>query len=221
MTRDELVVYTKNLIDEVSPINGFGQDINEEDIKITDFEGDKPIDDFIEALLDESGDEAQLLAPTHMVGYVSANMSDMSVISDYERRSFVGEFEKPNTFLKLARARLGSWERSVTYTLKEGEVGSDIQSNIYLRGGVAKPKIVEERDYLYLYPAFEEDITDTSSKIEYVARVSAERVSTGLQNILCWLCAGRVYGRVGNPSAEKECREMASALLKELERKII
>lgn len=211
MTRDEIIRYTKTIIDEVSPIDGLM-----DDIKIEDFGSDKPIDDFIATLIDESADETQLLAPTY---YLRGKSLDENLIVVLE--GDIAKATKPNGFLKCILFRLPSWKRAVTTTVREGSVRGDMQWNPYLRGGVAKPIVLENNDSLFFIPFKRYDATATSAlkRLEYAYSMPAEEVVDCLQTPICWLTASKVLSIVGNLNGSKVCKEKFTELLQEVQRR--
>lgn len=210
MNRKELTHYTKTLIDEISPIDGL-----ENNIVIEDFGEDKPIDDFIDSLLDESATETQLLAPTYYLDGGTISFANVSVSDG------VGEVNKPVDFLKIIRFKLKSWERPVNVSVSEGSPLADIQGNKYLRGGKAKPIVVEERSYLRIYPVSLTDIGVTTHTLEYAKKKVAESVNTELQIPMCWMCASKVMAIVGNLNGSKLAKDKFAELIQEVKRRVV
>lgn len=209
MNRNQLIQYTKTLIDEVSPVNGL-----EDDIVIADFGEDKPVDDFVESLLDESATETQLLAPTYYLNSSDIDFQNVRVSDG------VGEVDKPKDFLKITRFKLHSWERPVNVSVSEGSPLANVQGNKYLRGGKAKPIVVEERDYLRIYPVSLDDI-DADNNLEYAKNCVAEQVNGELQVPMCWLTASKVLSVVGNMNGAKNAKDRFVELIQGVKRRVV
>lgn len=204
MNRQQLIQYTKTLIDEVSPVDGL-----EDDIQIADYGSDKPIDDFIDSVLQESANETQLVAPTY---YLDAVYGAVTYETDGNCH-----FTKPTDFLKLLRVQLTYWERPVNVTTQEGSVRADIQYNPYLKGGNAKPVVLEKKRELVLVPGSNKD-TGTEP-LEYAKVKLPEEVAEPLQIPMCWLAASKVFGIVGNLNANKVAKDHFVELIQEVKRR--
>lgn len=204
MNRQQLIQYTKTLIDEVSPVDG-----NEDDIHIADFGSDKPIDDFIDTMLQESANETQLAAPTYYLDSANGSVT-------YETDGNC-HFAKPTDFLKLLRVQLFYWERPVNATVQEGSIRADLQYNPYLRGGKAKPVVLEKKGELVLIPGSSQDVK--GEPLEYAKVKLPEEVAEPLQIPMCWLCASKVFGIIGNTNLSKVAKEHFIELIQEVKRK--
>lgn len=211
MTYNEIVYYTKTIIDEVSPVDGL-----EDGISISDFGSDKPIDDFISQVLQEAANETQLVAPTYYLTGSSLSLSDMVVGTDG-----VGVIAKPSSFLKALRFELATWKRAVNTTVSEGSPRADMQGNKYLRGGLAKPVVVEEKEYLRFYPCSLADKEAGLADLKYAAVLSPVKIPEPLQIPMCWLAASKVLQIVGNINLSAKCKEHFAEMIQELNRKII
>lgn len=204
MTYNEIVYYTKTIIDEVSPVDGL-----EDGISISDFGSDKPIDDFISQVLQEAANETQLVAPTY---YLDAER--MSVSYTNEGTCICA---KPANFLKLLRVKLRNWERSVNVTVSEGSVRANMQGNRFLRGGNAKPIVVEEKSTLTFIPGSQQDTLGTP--VEYAAVKVPDEIAEPLQIPMCWLAASKVLSIMGNINLSAKCKEHFAELIQEVKRR--
>jgi hypothetical protein len=195
----------KTRIDEVTPIG-------ELTVQLSGYD-DKPVDYFIDSVLDECADDIQKSAPLWKLTAYSSNNSAVR-IDEYS-----GYVELPLDFLRLISFKLESWARSVTVPVLSGTVAADRQKNIFLRGGTAKPVCVLGHSFdkgspkktLEYYSTVDDN--HTIEKFLYSKRMTAENLNNDLVEALVWHTAGKVLGIVGSNLAQVASQRAQEALI--------
>lgn len=203
MERSELINRVKVRIDEIC---ASGDVIVEVDV-----ENSKPFDSIIDEVLDESALELLLKAPFYRLHISTANLT----ASANEGDSKIGSISLPNDFVRLVSLQMKEWHRPVTTLAIQGDPVAKRQSNKYLRGGVARPIAVLRKTangYELDYYSVKE--SHDIKEFLYIKRDSAEDVAnTELLDALCWICAGKVLGVIGQANLAKMCYENAQGLM--------
>ncbi|MCM1031547.1 MAG: hypothetical protein NC410_08945 [Oscillibacter sp.] len=184
MTRQELINEVKTKVDELSAA----------DDKVVPFDilNDKPIDTFVDGLLDECAKEVLMNAPAHhlegeaIVGFI------------YPNKNGSGCVLVPNDCLRVLEFKMSEWERAVT---EFAEAGSEIalkQSNVYLRGNVCKPVCVFAHNSLgRVIEYYSVKKKHEIERFVIVRVMPAEDIPLRLQSVVTWWCASRVLQIVG------------------------
>ena len=206
MTRDELINTVKAKIDEIVPVGGLVVPLSGYD--------DKPLDVFIDYILDESGDEVQAAAPIWKLGAVACSASSHRI------NRYSGYVVLPEDFLRLIRFKMVCWGRSVTEPVFEGSVAADRQNNIVLRGGVDKPVCVVKHGFGKNKPQRVIEyysVSGNNHNVEfflYARRCVAEELVDGLLSALTWKASSKVLAIVGNSGyqvAEERFKSMINS----------
>lgn len=191
MTRAEIINGIKTRIDEITPINGLI-------VPLTGFD-DKPIDTFIDFILDECGDDTQMAAPLWKLN-AEESTATANAINEYS-----GYVDVPDNFLRLIGFRMMCWKRTVTELAIEGSVTANRQHNRFLRGGTAKPVCVighgsdaqnRPKRTIEYYSVVRNN--HTIERFLYAAQTAAENLPDMLIEALMWKCASKVLQITGN-----------------------
>lgn len=200
MIRRELVNSVKTRIDELSPLDGL--------VVTMGLSSDKPIDSFIEDVLDECGREVLMKAPLWRVdGVLCGNIA-------VSRGDGSGYVMVPDDFLRLVEFRMSEWRCSVRVVYDGGSDVARKQGNRFLRGGVCKPVCVF--GHVPGGRVIEYFSVKGLHKVEcflYVRDVAAECVGVDLQDVVVWFCASRILGIVGKVNEAKMAYDTGLSLL--------
>jgi hypothetical protein len=205
MNRNEIINTVKAKIDELTPINGLT-------VSLSGFD-DKPIDMFINYILDECADDIQRLCPLWMLEAQSANATTHAM------NEYSGYVDLPGDFLRLISFKMKMWFRSVTVPVMSGTVAAERQKTV-LRGRTAKPVCVighgsdtshPEKETLEYYST-----TGNNHELEHFL-YAKRRVAEDLRNILIepltWHCASNVLQICGNESFKAAEERAATAMI--------
>lgn len=208
MERSALINKVKTRIDEVC---ASGDVIVEVDVENT-----KPYDSIIDELLDESALEVLLKAPFYRLPITKdTNMQATKDSSD----DYIGIVNIPTGFLRLVSFKMQGWLQPVTSFALPGDEVAIKQSNKYIRGGIAKPVAVLFRDgtntYAQYYSVNSVDKHNVSEFL-YIKKHSATELadaSAELVDAMCWLCAAKTLGVLGENTLANQCFENAKGLM--------
>lgn len=203
MGRQSLVNKVKTRIDEVCA--------NADIIVDVDVENSKPYDSIIDELLEESAIEILLKAPFYRLNITNGELT--ATESSYD--SHTGTIVLPDDFLRLVSFKMKDWHRPVTEFALQGSEVAKMQSNKYLRGGVAKPVAVltksEEGMRVEYYSVRD---SHEIEELFYIRRESAEGITDSqLIDAMCWICAGKTLGVLGQAQLMTICYENAKGLM--------
>lgn len=200
MTRKELINIVKTKVDELSPVDAEIQFINPME--------DKPIDSFVDNLLDECAKEVLQKAPVSRLDGVSEN------VEVHANKDGSGYIVLPDNFIRLLEFKMAGWKRAVVSVAEPGSEIALKQSNRFLRGGCCKPVCVfshrPEGRVMEYYSVQKKHEVD---RFIYVKFIKAEELSWGLQDVLTWWCASRVFEIVGKLEEAKFAYERGGSLL--------
>lgn len=188
MTRDQLIHAVKVRLEELTPFEG-GLEVLTSDVN--------PIASYIDSLLNESGDEVQMLLPLHLL--TPTAISTTPVKGD----DGVYRLELADTFLRLHSIKAPTWEREVNFAISTTNPEYQLQRNKFTRSGNAKPvvAIAHEggKNKLELY-----SIPDTTLEKKYfIAKVAAENLPDKLSPYVVLMCAIKVLGALERPDLAK------------------
>lgn len=188
MTRDQIIHAVKVRLEELTPFeDGLVVLADESDVQ--------PVASYIDSLLNESGDEVQMLLPLHML--TPSAISTNPVLGT----DGVYRLELPSDYLRLHSIKAPTWEREVNIPIATTNPLYQLQRNIYTRSGNAKPVVAitydGDKQKLELYTA------STLEKKYYIKRVAAELLSDKLIPYVVLMCAIKVYGTLERPDLAK------------------
>lgn len=204
MERSALINRVKVRIDEICASGDFIVDV--------DVENSKPYDTIIDELLDESALEVLLKAPFYRLHISTANLTAIPDGNDNK----IGTIFLPDDFVRLVSLRMNAWERPVTELAVQGDDVARMQSSKYLRGGVAKPvAVLRKSDKGYKVDYYSVTANDHNIKeFLYIKKDTAENVAdTELVDALCWICAAKTLGVIGQTNLAQLCYENAKGLM--------
>lgn len=206
MERSALINKVKTRIDEVSASGDVIVDVG--------VENTKPFDSIIDELLDESALEILLKAPFYRLPvYKVTNLTAKKDTNDDR----IGSITLPNDFIRLVSFKMKGWLQPVLSFALPGDAVAIKQSNKYIRGGVAKPVAVLYKDDTSMYinyysvaSASDHEVTE----FNYIKRLTADGITDDqLVDAMCWICAGKTLGVLGEKSLAELCYENAKGLM--------
>lgn len=190
MTRDQIIHAVKVRLEELTPF--------EDGLVVLAAESDvQPVASYIDSLLNESGDEVQMLLPLHMLTPSAISTSPVLGTDGVYR------LELPADYLRLHSIKAPTWEREVNIPIATTNPLYQLQRNIYTRSGNAKPVVAitydGDKQKLELYTP----LSTTLEKKYYIKRVAAELLSDKLIPYVVLMCAIKVYGTLERPDLAK------------------
>ena len=207
MSTTELVNKVKTRIDEVSASGDALVDVG--------VENTKPYDSIIKELLDESATEILLKAPFYRLPITDGK--DSAQVKGDDSDDKIGKLTLPEKFLRLVSFKMQSWLQPVTTFALPGDEVAIKQSNKYIRGGVAKPVAVLYKNSTSPYADYYSVATKDDHKIEellYIERKTAvDMAGTDMEDAMCWVCAGKTLGVLGEKGLAELCYENAKGLM--------
>lgn len=189
--------YIKTLINELSPTNGLP-------VPIDSFADDHPIEEMIAKLLPESVHRVLLAAPKHLLPVTRQSTAAATLGDDGNAL-----LPKPANLIRFVGLRLGNWQRRVEEADSPDTPKAQLQFNPYLRGGYAKPVVIDFGTHYSLIPAKAADLPD--GLLEYVADVQPDSLNGMLKEAVAWQCAALYLQIVGLQSylqAEQKSLEL-------------
>jgi hypothetical protein len=211
MDNKELVNKVKTRIDEVSASGDTLVDVG--------VENTKPYDSIIEELLDESAMEVLLKAPFYRLSVTDGSKATDVKASKDLSDDYVGTLTLPTDFIRLVSLRMKSWKQPVTTFALPGDAVAVKQSNKYIRGGIAKPVAVLYRNstspYAHYYSVASAN-DHSVTELLYIKKQTATELATASAEIvdaLCWICAGKTLGVLGEKGLAELCYENAKGLM--------
>lgn len=206
MERSALINKVKTRIDEVSASGDVIVDVG--------VENTKPFDSIVDELLDESALEILLKAPFYRLPvYKATNLTAVKDTNDDR----IGSITLPNDFIRLVSFKMKGWLQPVLSFALPGDAVAIKQSNKYIRGGVAKPVAVLYKDDTSMYinyysvaSASDHEVTE----FNYIKRLTADGITDDqLVDAMCWICAGKTLGIIGEKALSDLCYENAKGLM--------
>jgi hypothetical protein len=206
MERSALINKVKTRIDEVSASGDVIVDVG--------VENTKPFDSIIDELLDESALEILLKAPFYRLPvYKATNLTAKKDTNDDR----IGSITLPNDFIRLVSFKMKGWLQPVLSFALPGDAVAIKQSNKYIRGGVAKPVAVLYKDDTSMYinyysvaSASDHEVTE----FNYIKSLTADGITDDqLVDAMCWICAGKTLGIIGEKALSDLCYENAKGLM--------
>lgn len=203
MERSALINKAKTRIDEVS---ASGDVIIEVGVENT-----KPYDSIIDELLDESALEILLKAPFYRLKITSASLMGTADSGDGK----TGSITLPDDFIRLVSLKMSDWHRPVSVFALPGDEIDKMQSNKHIRGGVAKPVAVLHKGTTgYKAKYYSVNSSHEVEEFLYIKRDTAENIADSqLVDAMCWICAGKTLGVLGEQNLSNICYENAKGLM--------
>lgn len=229
MGETELVNKVKTRIDEVC---ASGDTIVEVGVENT-----KPYDSIIKELLDESAIEVLLKAPFYrlpittdktekgtpdigkkvtMASLVGSGTSTTTVTENATLPT--GTINLPTNFLRLVSFKMADWTVPVyKFEMPDSEIAKR-QAYRHLRGGVNKPVAVLYKNstniYVRYYSVNESSTEHKIDELRYIQVKSAtELTDSQVIDAMCWICAGKTLGVLGENALANQCYENAKGLM--------
>ena len=173
MTRLEIIARIKVEMDELTPLDALIVSIPNE--------LSKPIDAYIESILDQCAEKLTLIAPSHLVDFTI--ITDPPVVT-----GGVAVITLPPDYLAIGSIKFPEWERPVNNLIKETDPLYLRQKNTYTRAGVSKPvaAIVSNGDQKVI-ECFSLTSDGTVHTISYRAKKTAQDINSKLHLALVYL----------------------------------
>lgn len=157
-TRLTLINLVKAKLDELIP-EGEGVVYDLEDTpNVSD-----PYDLLINAILNEAAKRVLMNCPKHYLDPVKSNETAIPDLSDTK----IGYIKIPNNFLRFISLKMAEWKTDVTEITPSDSVEYRMQFNQYVRGGIAKPKVISRYRTLTTPSITEEIQTTVVGAIKY------------------------------------------------------
>lgn len=207
MERSALINKVKTRIDEVSASGDVIVDVG--------VENTKPFDSIIDELLDESALEILLKAPFYRLPVCKA--TNLTAVKD-TNDDRIGSITLPNDFIRLVSFKMKGWLQPVLSFALPGDAVAIKQSNKYIRGGVAKPvAVLYKDDTSMLYINYYSVVSASDHEVaefNYIKRLTADGITDDqLVDAMCWICAGKTLGIIGEKALSDLCYENAKGLM--------
>jgi hypothetical protein len=152
----------------------------------------KPIEEYIDTLLDECTEELELTVPIHLLPLSKLDITNLISITDN-----VATIKLPFEYLKLAYLKFPCWERPINKVISESHPLYAVQKNEYTRGGFAKPVVVIKKELITNKKLLEcytvqNDTTNLSPDLAYIKIMIPDQIPDNLVPVLSSLCAQKV-----------------------------
>lgn len=214
MTRTELIKEVALKMDEIS---------SSDDVVVSvGIDDNNPLYTQIERLLNESINDVLMKAPIYRLSS-QIDVYTLSTVEDIfggARKKAV--FTIPDDFIRIASITDEKFQRPIVDLSIEGDEVDKAQHNKHIVAKKAKPVAVIGRDDAgkRIISCYSYDTDDAvSPKMRYVKRYDLKNpmVDTGLdeylEDIVSWVCAGKVFATQGDITKGKICDDNASALM--------
>lgn len=225
MERTALINKVKTRIDEVC---ASGDTIVEVGVENT-----KPYDSIIGELLDESAIEVLLKAPFYRLNVTSATITcnvlgtKMITANSIQGNGAktvpvsvknAGRAKLPTDFLRLVSFKMTEWKQPIDNLYMPSDEMAKRQANIHTRAGVVKPvgvlKKLADGYAIDYYSVSSEQDTHSLDEFLYIKKDTAENIAdTQLVDAMCWICAGKTLGVLGENALANQCYENAKGLM--------
>ena len=205
MLRSEIITNVKALLEEFSPFE-------EREMLVAIPTSDvKPIDAYIDEVLDASYDSVLLYAPLHLIKH---NIIDATtnVNTDIDIQDGVGYFDVPCDFLRLHSCIFGDWQRIINDVITPVHPNYILQRNPYTRGKKVKPVVAINNNKFEFY-SVSEDYNCSVFKYIPVTPEQNDEFEDTLRDVLAYEAAIKVCKIF-------ERNDKATMLEKELQKKI-
>lgn len=207
MERELLINKVKTRMDEVS---ASGDLIVEVDIENT-----KPYDSIIDDLLDEAAMEILLKAPIYRLNVTSGKESITPIVDINDEK--IGSFALPEDFVRLVYFKMEKWLQPVVSFAFPGDEIAIRQANKHIRGYVAKPVgVLYSTNYgntvhYYSVPSKDDHVLESFLYIKECGATEIEDAQ--MIDAMCWICAGKALGVLGEKGLSDICYENAKGLM--------
>lgn len=221
MTRADQILLTKVCLDEL-PAGYEGLTITNDD--------PNPVTYYIDKILDHAAFEMLKSLPLHLCPISDMAVTGATVIT--KNGKYVGQFDLPADYVKIAYLKYTSWTYEATEEISESSPEYKKQLNPYICGGAIKPILVKKAyrgtgsTNAGTMEAYTVTSTDTIQTKKYVARLAVGESGkieafwtslTGygyLNKFLAWYAAAQVAQILQNDKAAQYCMGMYASLLK-------
>lgn len=168
-----------------------------------------PYNLYINGLLDESATNLLQIAPKHILP-VTKSLKTATQIGSGK----TGFVQCDADYLRLYAFKMTEWEREINDPITVDDPLYKLQSNEYVRGGVAKPVVVISKRYITdaVYKVLEYYSVSSVHTVDYflyIAETAAENLDDSLYPSLTWICAAKILQNISQPELSAKAWEQA------------
>lgn len=157
----------------------------------------------VDRFLDDAAIEIIKLAPKYCI----KNRFDFSESPIEDLGDGTGRIKVPNDYIKLTSFKMKGWHVSATNTITSEDKLYYKKTNRITGGGISRPIIVHDGDYLYYY-ALPLGITHEVEKAEAIVSTNAlDNFSEMVADCVIWLTANKLLSVSGENEAATHARE--------------
>ncbi|MDR2359389.1 MAG: hypothetical protein LBD87_06280 [Prevotellaceae bacterium] len=211
MLRKDALSKVKVYIDECTPFDAAGLSLAGDILP-------KPVDQYIDALLDEAADSVRLLAPLFRLS--KKNLPDDIVVTAQPLSDgfMYYTLPLPEDFLRIANISMSGWHRTVPEAIAENSEAYKLLRNPHTTAGVSKPAVVVTGNRMELYGSRVPGATLVNKEYvhkEYFSDTIDHVQDNLVVDAICRRCALSVLGIMERTEAWKHAHECyQEALLK-------
>ena len=217
MTREELIKKIALKMDEISS--------SDDVIVAVDSSDNNPLYAQINGLLNESINDVLTKAPIFRIKDFVDLASSMQIAEGYtfDKSRKVAHISVPDDFIRIVSIVDDAFQRPIVDLAIDGDDVSKRQHNKFLVAKTAKPVAVLGRDDAgdRVITCYSYKLTDTPApSMSYIKRfegskdlLSTIHIDAYLEDIITWVCAGRVFAAQGDLNKGKICDDNAAALM--------
>lgn len=217
MTREELIKKIALKMDEISS--------SDDVIVAVDSSDNNPLYAQINGLLNESINDVLTKAPIFRIKDFVDLASSMQIAEGYtfDKSRKVAHISVPDDFIRIVSIVDDAFQRPIVDLAIDGDDVSKRQHNKFLVAKTAKPVAVLGRDDAgdRVITCYSYELTDTPApSMSYIKRfegskdlLSTIHIDAYLEDIITWVCAGRVFAAQGDLNKGKICDDNAAALM--------
>lgn len=187
MQRNEYITRIMQCIDEVHP----------------DSQNDISSCYSIDRFLDDSALEIVKLAPKHCIkSRVDFSDSTVENLGDG-----TGRIQLPDNYIKLTSLKMKGWHVAATNTITTENKLYQKKTNRITGGGVAKPIVVHDANYLYYYALPVDSVHEIERAEAIVSTGALDDFSDIVSDCVIWLTASKLLSISGEHEAATHARE--------------
>jgi hypothetical protein len=185
MTEDEIKNRVKVKLDELTPD---GETLAH------------PVDNYIDALLDESYNQLLLEVPAYLLPMSSIDENLVEYGVDFETSENNAYVPRPDDFIRVGRFKFSDWENEATRSITPDNPEYKVHQNTFLQGRSYRPIIIEIHAYLDTDTELKRYLkclniagNDNVEYLYYIANDDITKLTDDLIDPLTWLNASKVF----------------------------
>ena len=213
MNRNDIISAVKARLDELTPFQESGALLEEQGLT-------KPVEQYVDDLLDEATDTVRLIAPERRMmsrsfkAYWDGEDGRDEFGDVFEAEELGGSsivyyrLKVPDDFLRIAEVRMGNWDRPCLSITLEGGEGYKLLRNPHTTAGPSKPAVVVCGGYLEFYGSRVSGVELFTGRYidnrHYGADDNGMEQSHLVDVAIIWRCALLVLGVTGRADVLKQ-----------------